>query len=61
MATRHRVLVVDDEASMRELLEIILGGAGYDVSSAGNVEAACEKMRTETFDVVVTDYAYDGK
>lgn len=40
---------------MRELLEIILGGAGYDVSSAGNVASACEKMNSENFDVVVTD------
>jgi two-component system response regulator PilR (NtrC family) len=52
---RDRVLVVDDEASMRELLEIILGNAGYQVLPVPNLAQAYEILHAETLDVVVTD------
>ena len=55
MATPYRVLVVDDESSMRELLEIVLGNDGYDVSTAASVEAALKLLEGQTFDVVLTD------
>jgi two-component system response regulator PilR (NtrC family) len=47
--------VVDDEASMRELLEIVLTNAGYDVASSGTIDGACEMLREKPFDVVITD------
>lgn len=51
-----RVLVVDDEQSMRELLAIMLRQAGYDVSVADGGEAAVEALKSgDTFDLVVTD------
>jgi len=50
-----RILVVDDEASMRELLEIILGNAGYAVLSTPNLVKAHECLGAESFDVVITD------
>jgi two-component system response regulator PilR (NtrC family) len=50
-----RVLVVDDEQSMRELLAIMLRQAGYQVSVADGGEAAIESLKTESFDLVVTD------
>jgi two-component system response regulator PilR (NtrC family) len=50
-----RVLVVDDEQSMRELLAIMLRQAGYEVSLADGGEAAVETLKTESFDLVVTD------
>jgi two-component system, NtrC family, response regulator PilR len=50
-----RVLVVDDEQSMRELLAIMLRQAGYDVAVAEGGEAAVETLKTERFDLVVTD------
>jgi two-component system, NtrC family, response regulator PilR len=50
-----RVLVVDDEQSMRELLGIMLRQVGYDVTLADGGEAAVEALRTETFDLVITD------
>ena len=52
---QQRVLVVDDEASMRELLEIILSNDGYDVTSASGVAEAVKAMEHESFDVVVMD------
>src|SRR5258706_15033761 len=50
-----RVLVVDDERSMREVLAIALRQAGYDVTLADGGAAALERLRDETFDLVVTD------
>jgi two-component system, NtrC family, response regulator PilR len=50
-----RVLVVDDEQSMRELLAIMLRQAGYDVAVADGGEEAVERLKAESFDLVVTD------
>jgi two-component system, NtrC family, response regulator PilR len=50
-----RVLVVDDEQSMRELLGIMLRQAGYDVTLADGGEAALQLLKTEAFDLVITD------
>ena len=50
-----RILVVDDETSMRELLEIILGNAGYAVISEPNLEQAHKRLCAEAFEVVITD------
>ena len=50
-----RVLVVDDEQSMRDLLAIMLRQAGYEVSVADGGEAAIERLKTESFDLVLTD------
>ncbi len=55
MGVKHRVLVVDDEPSMRELLEIVLENAGYEVRSAGNPEEARGLMEEGLFDAVLTD------
>ena len=50
-----RVLVVDDEQSMRDLLAIMLRQVGYDVSVADGGEAAIEALKSDRFDLVVTD------
>jgi two-component system response regulator PilR (NtrC family) len=50
-----RVLVVDDERSMRELLSITLRQAGYDVTLADGGGPAIERLAREPFDLVVTD------
>jgi two-component system response regulator PilR (NtrC family) len=50
-----RVLVVDDEQSMRDLLAIMLRQAGYEVSVADGGEAAIERLKAESFDLVLTD------
>ena len=41
---RKNILVVDDEKSQREILELILAGEGYDVTTAASGEAALEKI-----------------
>jgi len=55
VAQKHRVLVVDDEASMRELLDIVLTRNGYDVAVLQNVEEAISRLEKEHFDIVLTD------
>lgn len=55
MSTTASILVVDDEFSMRELLEIVLENAGYGVTSASNVEEAVEHLEGTPFDAVITD------
>src|SRR3989442_9224930 len=50
-----RVLVVDDERSMRELLAIMLKQAGHDVTVADGGEAPIRALQSNTFDLVITD------
>jgi two-component system response regulator PilR (NtrC family) len=55
-----RVLVVDDERSMREFLEIFLRSEGYAVRTADGVEAARQELVADEFDVVITDVQMPG-
>lgn len=55
MPVNQRVLVVDDELSMRELLEIVLQNDGYDVDTADDVDEACAHLEKTQYDVVLTD------
>jgi two-component system response regulator PilR (NtrC family) len=50
-----RVLVVDDEQSMRELLGIMLRQVGYAVTLAEGGEAAVQALKSDAFDLVITD------
>ena len=51
----HRILVVDDERGMREFLDILLTGEGYDTSLAMSGEEAFSRLDEERFDLVVSD------
>src|SRR5262249_24639526 len=50
-----RILVVDDEVSMRELLSITLRQAGYDVTLAEGGEGAVNALKSDAFHLVITD------
>jgi two-component system response regulator PilR (NtrC family) len=50
-----RLLVVDDERSMRELLSIVLRREGYDVTLAENGRAAIEHLERARFDLLISD------
>lgn len=50
-----RVLVVDDEAAIRDLLEYGLGQAGFDVRSVRDGHAALDAVRNWTPEVIVLD------
>src|SRR4028119_121772 len=57
---RKSILVVDDERSQREILEMILSGEGYDVTTATSGEAALKFVRERHFDLVLTDLKMTG-
>ena len=50
-----KILVVDDDQGMRELLEIMLTEEGYRVSTAADAGKALARCRKETFDLIITD------
>jgi two-component system response regulator PilR (NtrC family) len=56
-----RVLVVDDEQSMREFLAICLRRAGHTVSIADSGTAAMNELAAAPVDVVVTDLRMPGE
>ena len=51
-----RVLVVDDDPDILRLLEIKLGRAGFEVTTAHDGQAAVDKALKESPDVVVTGF-----
>ena len=55
-----RVLVVDDELSMREFLAILLEREGYVVDTASSGEDALGKLAMATYDLVLTDLTMPG-
>ncbi|MBK7708369.1 MAG: sigma-54-dependent Fis family transcriptional regulator [Acidobacteria bacterium] len=57
---RKSILVVDDEKSQREILEMILSGEGYDVTTASSGEAAMKFVADRHFDLVLTDLQMGG-
>jgi DNA-binding NtrC family response regulator len=57
---RKNILVVDDEKSQREILEMILTDEGYDVTTAASGEAALKFARDRRFDLALTDLKMTG-
>jgi two-component system response regulator GlrR len=55
-----RVLVVDDDPSLLDLIEMRLAAEGYAVSCAASGAAALERFRAERPRVVITDLRMDG-
>jgi two-component system response regulator PilR (NtrC family) len=51
----EKILVVDDEQSLREFLTILLRKEGYEVAAADSVKAAAAALLGQDFDLVVTD------
>src|SRR5437867_3503585 len=59
-ATRPRILVVDDEASIRDLLAKTLALAEYDVDVAPDGRSALERMRLYPYDLLIADLKMPG-
>ncbi len=61
MSPKARILVVDDEQSMREFLEIFFRGEGYEVQTAPSVDSALVAVESDDFDVVISDIQMPGR
>src|SRR5437016_6221238 len=59
-ASRPRVLVVDDEASIRDLLSKTLALAEYEVDVAPDGRSALERMRLYPYDLLIADLKMPG-
>src|SRR5690348_9255170 len=58
--SKPKVLVIDDEQGLRDMLVYGLGGRGYDVAVAENGRQAIEKARAERFDLALCDLMMPG-
>jgi len=61
VSDQPRILVVDDEQSMREFLEIFFRREGYDVTTAADVDSAVMRIENDDFDVVISDMQMPGR
>jgi len=59
-SARQRVLVVDDEASIRDLLSKTLALAEYDVDTAPDGTAALDRLRSVNYDLLIADLKMPG-
>jgi DNA-binding NtrC family response regulator len=59
--TAHRILIIDDEAAIRESLETLLSLEGYEVETAPDGEVGLERIEQYSYDLVLLDLALPGK
>jgi excisionase family DNA binding protein len=59
-AGRPRILVVDDESSIRDLLSKTLAMADYDVDTATDGRSALERLRLYPYDLLIADLKMPG-
>ncbi|HVQ29275.1 MAG TPA: sigma-54 dependent transcriptional regulator [Vicinamibacteria bacterium] len=57
---RGRILVVEDEAYVRDSLREILVECGYEVTEAGTVDEAVARLARTSVDVILTDFRLPG-
>jgi DNA-binding NtrC family response regulator len=55
MADKAKILVVDDEVSIVEVLKALLTREGYTVTTASDGEEALSRLREEKFDLMISD------
>ncbi|MDX8388531.1 MAG: sigma-54 dependent transcriptional regulator [Ghiorsea sp.] len=55
------ILLVDDEANVREVLSLSLSSYGHDVTTSANIEDATSEMNTQNFEVIITDLRMNDK
>jgi two-component system response regulator PilR (NtrC family) len=59
-AAKAKILVVEDEKSMREVLRVLLESEGYEVVSASNGVDGLGLMEKDIFDLIITDIKMPG-
>jgi two-component system chemotaxis response regulator CheY len=50
-----RLLIVDDSATMRKVLSVMLTGAGYEVLEACDGQDGLAKVKAQNFDLIISD------
>ena len=55
-----RILVVDDNPEIREIIRVLLSGEGYTVLEAGSGTAALESLGKDAFDLIILDIMMPG-
>ncbi len=58
---KHALLIVDDDAAMRQMLASLFREQGYPVQEAASAEEALEQARSHVFDLVLSDIKMPGK
>ena len=56
----HTILIVDDDAIVRQALRTILRHAGYETVEAQNGKEALQKIHLEDYQLITMDVAMDG-
>lgn len=59
--TKSRILIIEDDAEVRELLKTLLSRAGYDISVASNGMEGIHSFRTDPTDLIITDLVMPKK
>ena len=54
------ILVVDDNPEIREIIQVLLGGEGYLVETAGNGVKALEMLKNREYDLIILDIMMPG-
>ncbi len=55
MAAPHRILLIENDRATREVVTAALAEDGHDVTPAATLDAAVTLLRTQVFDLVLTD------
>ncbi len=57
---KHSILLIDDDDSLRRVMEFSLAEAGYQVKAAGSGEEGLQAFEKDHFDAVITDITMPG-
>jgi two-component system response regulator PilR (NtrC family) len=57
---KSKILVIEDEKNMRDILKILLEGEGYEVSSAKDGTEGLGWLNRDIFDLIITDIKMPG-
>jgi len=60
MSGRAKILIVDDEQSMRQMLDIFLKKEGFDTVTAPSAEEGLAKLKSTEFDLIISDVKMAG-
>ena len=55
-----KILVVDDDLSIRNMLNIVLKKSGFEVTTEDSAESALKRLKNELFDLIISDIKMPG-